>query len=295
MKHVLVVLAGAAALAACGVGLAQGTATPTLPPPTPTATPAPLAARVNGDGILLSDYQEEISRFEAAQAALGTDLATMPGYQDGVLQALIDRKLLAQAATGEGRSIDDAAVEAEVERLAQLRGGNEAMGAWLAENDYSLDSFKRALREDRLAATMVDQLSHTIGDSAEQVHVAQIVVATRDEAESLRTQILDGADFADLAWVNSLDAGSRPAGGDLGWSPRGYLLQPEVDAAAWSLAPGETSDVIESALGYHIVRVLERADHPLTPDARRFLRERAVQTWLADQRSTARIEILQAP
>jgi len=282
------------ALAACNGGL-FGTPSPTSPPPTATPTPQPLAASVNGEGILLSDFEDEIARFEAAQAVLGTDLASLGDYRSRVLQALIDRALLAQGAVAQGTEVDPAAVEAEVETLAEARGGSEAMGAWMAENRYTLDSFKEALREDMLSAAMVEEIDRDVGEFAEQVRAAHILVASREEADSLSAELAAGADFGDLARASSLDPSSRPAGGDLGWFPARFLLVPEVDMAAWELAPGETSDVIESALGYHIVRVLERGEHALSPDARRFLRERAVRDWLQARRAVAAIETYAVP
>jgi parvulin-like peptidyl-prolyl isomerase len=169
------------------------------------------------------------------------------------------------------------------------------MGAWLAANGYTVEAFERALREDMLATRRIEHIAGAIGDSAEQVRAAHLLVARRADAENLRSQLLAGADFAELAMRWSLDPSTRPAGGDLGWSPPGYLLVPEVDQAAWSLPVGEVSPVIESALGYHIVVVLERGEHPLSPDARRFLRERAVETWLLDRRAAAQIEIIPSP
>ncbi len=295
MKRVPAVLLATLFLAACNAGALFATPTATSPPPTATSTPEPLAARVNGQGILLSDFEDEVARFEAAQAILGTDLASLGDYRDRVLQAQIDRLLLAQGAGAQGIAVDQAAVEAEVETLAAARGGNEAMGAWMAENRYTLDSFKRALREDMLSELMVEEIDRNVGETAEQVRAAHILVATREEADGLLAELSAGADFGELARASSLDPSSRPAGGDLGWFPAGYLLVPEVDAAAWSLAPGETSDVIESALGYHIVRVLERGEHTLSPDARRFLREQAVRSWLQAGRAAAAIEVYAAP
>jgi len=294
MKRSIAPLGLSLLLAACTVvpTLSTPSSTPTSQP---TATPEPLAAQVNGEGILIADYEDEVARFEAAQAFLGTDLASLGEYRRQVLQALIDRLLLTQGAVEAGHSFDGAAVDAELEAVAQARGGNEAMGAWMAENRYTLGSLKRALREDQLSAMMIGDITQSIDENAEQVRAAHILVASRPEAEDLQAELSAGVDFADLARQASLDASTRPAGGDLGWFPPGYLLVPEVDQAAWSLVPGETSDIIESALGYHIVRVLQRGDHPLRPDALRFLREQAVVVWLQARQATAPIEIFVAP
>jgi parvulin-like peptidyl-prolyl isomerase len=294
MNRYAATLGASLILAACNLGPALSTPSPT-PTSLPTATPEPLAAQVNGEGILLSDYEDEVSRFQAAQALLGTDLASLGDYRRQVLQALIDRLLLTQGSVEAGRSFDEAAVDAELEAIAQARGGSEAMGAWMAENRYTLGSLKRALREDKLSAMMIEDITQSIGGSAEQIRAAHILVGSRPEAEELLAQLSAGTDFADLARQASLDPSTRPAGGDLGWFPPDYLLVPEVDQAAWALAPGETSDIIESALGYHIVRVLERGDHVLSPDARRFLREQAVVVWLQARQTTAPIEIFAAP
>jgi parvulin-like peptidyl-prolyl isomerase len=250
---------------------------------------------VNGEGILKSDFDDEVARFEAAQAALGTDLASLGDYRGRVLQALIDRALLAQGAVAQGTRSIRRQSRRKSGRWPRLASGNEAMGAWMAENHFTLDSFKRALKEDMLSAMMVEAIDRNVGQSAEQVRAAHILVASREEADDLLAQLAAGSDFGDLARASSLDPSSRPAGGDLGWFPAGYLLVPEVDAAAWALAPGETSDVIESALGYHIVRVLERGERTLSPDARRFLREQAVGEWLQAGRAAAAIEIVAAP
>ena len=293
----LAALALLAAASSC-TGLSFGpspTATASATPPPPTATPPPLAARVNGEGLRLADWEADVRQYEAAQASLGIDLATVPDYRTQVLQALIDRLLLAQAARAAGPPLTGEEIDARLDELAAARGGNEAMGVWLAENEYTVDSFKRSLEVDLLAARQVAALSSGVGEQAEQVHAAHILVGTRDEAAALRAELAAGADFATLAETYSLDASTRPAGGDLGWFPQGYLLVPEVESAAWALAPGDTSDVVESSLGYHIVRVLERGLQPLAPAARLALQRRAVELWLEAQRAEAQVEIFVSP
>jgi peptidyl-prolyl cis-trans isomerase C len=291
-------VAGALMLANCTVPFGQrigGSPTPSPAPATPTITPLPLAAQVNGEPIYLADFEEEVGRFEAAQGELGTNLATLGDYRRQVLQAMIDRHLLAQGARASGLTVDQATVSGRVDQLAAELGSNEAMGAWLAENGYSVESFVTSLTEEMEAERMVAQIAADVPASADQVHARHILVASREEAERLLQQLAEGADFGALAQTASLDLSTRPAGGDLGWFPRGYLTMPEVEEAAFGLQPGEVSGVVESGLGFHLVQTIEHAEHPLSPDALQQMQQLAVQTWLSSQRQTATIEILVSP
>jgi peptidyl-prolyl cis-trans isomerase SurA len=79
----------------------------------------------------------------------------------------------------------------------------------------------------------------------------------RAHAESLLAEIKRGADFEALARRESADSGSRVNGGDLGWTRRGKMV-PEFDRylfGYYALAPGQLSPVVETAFGYHIIRV----------------------------------------
>lgn len=275
-------------------------ATPTPPPPSetaepPTATPVPLAARVDGEPITRAAFEAEVQRFEAAQAELGTELATPSSYRGRVLQALIDLTLLAQAAERAGVELTPEQLSAKLDALAAEVGGGEAMGTWLAANGYDLESFKQALRREALAAKMTARIVDGVPETAEQVHARHILVDSRERAQSLLAELEAGADFGQLAVENSLDLSTRVDGGDLGWFPRGILTQPPLEEAAFSLEPGARSGVIESELGFHIIEVLERGERPLTPNARRRLEKRAVQSWLEEARAGAEIEILIDP
>jgi parvulin-like peptidyl-prolyl isomerase len=267
-------------LASCsavpGLGPSPTPVPPTATPVPPTQTPLPPAAAVNGEAISLSDYQAEVARFEAAQTARGTDLATLGDYKAQVLDSMVDLRLLAQGAQQAGVQVSEADVQSKIDQLASDLGGNEAIGAWLA-------------------ADMVNKLTAEVPNSVDQVHARHILVATRDQADQLRQQIADGADFSTLAVENSLDLSTRPAGGDLGWFPEGYLTAPEIEQAAFSMQPGDVSQVIETKLGFDIVEVLDRGVHPLSPDAKRHLEAAAVQAWLTSQRQAAKIDILVNP
>ncbi|QNI35571.1 peptidylprolyl isomerase [Edaphobacter albus] len=90
--------------------------------------------------------------------------------------------------------------------------------------------------------------------------------AAKAKAEDLLKQIKGGANFADLATKNSDDPGSKTQGGELGWLDRGRTV-PEFDKVAFSLAPGQTSDVIKTQFGYHILQVEEKKTAHLRPIA----------------------------
>jgi parvulin-like peptidyl-prolyl isomerase len=292
--HWIPALAVGFLLAGCS-GFPFAPATPTPVPPTPSPTPEPVAALVNGTAIRLEDLEQEVARYEAAQRSLGIDLATQGDYRTAILDGLIDRRLLAEAARAAGASLEAAEVEARIESLAAEMGGSDAMGAWLAANGYSLEGLKSALGEEILAAIMVKRLADEVPASAEQLHARHILVANAALAEDLQAQLAGGAEFAELAQTYSLDLSTRIAGGDLGWFAPGTLTTPDVEAAAFELQPGETSAVVQSALGYHLIEVLERGDHPLDPQTWRRMRQEAVDDWLLDERSQAAIEIVIVP
>ena len=77
----------------------------------------------------------------------------------------------------------------------------------------------------------------------------------RARADSLLAEIRKGGDFEQIAKRESMDPGTKQLGGDLGWNRRGSGLVPEFEQMMFALRPGEVSPVIETAFGYHIIRV----------------------------------------
>jgi peptidyl-prolyl cis-trans isomerase C len=246
-----------------------------------------MAARVNGEGILLTEYQAELQRYQAGIQEAGEAYDEANASQ-AVLEVLENQTMLAAAAQQQGYSVDDAALQARLDELTQEAGGSEQLQSWLSANFYTEDSFKTALKRDMQATWMKQQIIAGVGTTAEQVHARQILLDSQAEADGILAQLQSGASFEDLAYgYDSL------TGGELGWFPRGYLLQPAVEDAAFSLEAGGYSGVISTSYGYHIVQVIEKdAQHVLSPDALLFIQRQALNSWLEQQRGQASIEVL---
>lgn len=265
------------------------TSTPVPPTPTPTE---PLAAQVNGQPITLAEFERELARFNAAQAA---DAAPTDATAQ-VLDALIERELILQAAAAEGVAVSD---EAVAQKLAELKGTYATpaeFDAWLQSVGYTEEEFRAALAAELVTGEMVARVTADVPDAAEQVRARYIQL---DDA-TLAQQVLDraraGDDFAFLAQQNSVDRVTGEMGGDLGFFAPGSLLVPEVEAAALALQPQEISDLIAvtDAAGkttYYIIQVTEReAERPLSVDAYQAALEAAFDAWLAGLRAAATIE-----
>ena len=265
---------------------AQPSATLTATPFQPSPTPVALVATVNGEPITLAEFQMEVARF---QASLESEESVFEGnVEEQVLEDMITEQLLAQSAEQNGYLVDEALIQERFSGLVAQIGGDQAMTAWLAANGYDEVSFRAALSRAIAAAWMRDQIIATIPQEVEQVHARQILVFTSADAQEALAQLQAGRDFATLA------ATYDPLKiCDLGWFPRGYLTQSELEEAAFALEPGEHSEIIETALGYHLLQVIERdPQHTLDPEARLILQEKALNEWVENQREQSVIEIM---
>ena len=92
----------------------------------------------------------------------------------------------------------------------------------------------------------------------DEFHLRHILVKTEDEGKEVIAEIDGGADFADVAKEKSLDPGSAPNGGDLGFVPKGKTV-PEFEEAAFALDVGEISkEPVKSQFGWHVIKVEEK-------------------------------------
>jgi peptidyl-prolyl cis-trans isomerase SurA len=142
----------------------------------------------------------------------------------------------------------------------------------------------------------------------EQTHPRHILVRINEvvsEGEArrkiglLRQRIVDGANFAEIARLNSDDTASASRGGDLGWVVPGDLV-PQFESAMKELKLDEVSQPVRTPFGLHLIQVLERRTADVSADrkrleARKVLRERrsdeAYQEWVRQLRDRAYVEL----
>lgn len=142
--------------------------------------------------------------------------------------------------------------------------------------------------------------------SVRQTHARHILIKVNElvpeaeakrKLEALKERLDHGADFAELAKLNSNDLSSSK-GGDLGWLYSGDTV-PEFEKAMDGLKINETSQPVRSQFGWHLIQVLERRVGDATQErqrqvARQALRERksdeAYQDWLRQMRDGAYVE-----
>ena len=263
-------------------GSQQSTPSPILPTRTPfppSPTPIPTAAVVNGDIITIAAYQEELARYKAAvNRELTEDDHTL------VIHDLINLTLLAQATVSEGLEISESDLD---NKIASLDTVENPLTDWLATYGFTEESFRTHLRTALEAAWMRDQIINDVPLEMEQIHAQQMLFYDQNSAEATLESLNSGKDFAELAITN--DPQTR---GDLGWFPRGYLTLPELDEVLFSFEAGETSDIIETKIGYHIIKVLDKeTNRPLDPAIRHVLQQEALNAWLVRRWKLSTIEI----
>ncbi|MBI4531966.1 MAG: peptidylprolyl isomerase [Candidatus Latescibacteria bacterium] len=111
-------------------------------------------------------------------------------------------------------------------------------------------------------------------------------MAVRRRAEEVLHHLMAGEDFEDLARRFSDDPGTANRGGDLGFFGRKTMVA-EFDSVAFSLDPGQVSDLVKTEFGYHIIKVEEKREHEVR--ARHIL----ITFTMAEEEEKEAVELLE--
>ena len=261
----------------------------------PATIPVDRVVAVVGDQVILqSDVLNSINQQRASGLEMPPDSAGQAEVAREALNALVDEEILVQKARELKIEITPEEVNRSVDEQAkrirqQFQTDNEYKNELVSAGFGTPDEYRRTLYEQfhrrALQQRAFEELRKTaVGRNVGEAEVTeafeknrealsrqpatvtfrQVVVApkasaaaklrARAKADSLLAEIRRGGDFEQIARRESMDPSSKPTGGDLGWNRRGAMV-PEFERAMFSLAPGQIGPVVETAFGFHIIRV----------------------------------------
>jgi len=298
-----VVTAAAVATPAAGEALTE--TVPILPPGGVEVALAAIEpvegvlATVNDQEITWADYEPELRQaLYGVTQQYGVDwnqaenIAMLASFEDQVLQTVVSRTLIRQLAAEEGIEISQANLQARVEeeKASILDSGQFISWDEFTEQTGIGDEYFARLVED---AELIDRLSEAYGPDreVEQVHARHILVEDEETGQEVLDRLEAGEDWAALAAEYSQDTSNKDNAGDLDWFPRGMMVAP-FEEAAFSMEPGETSDLVQTDFGYHIIQVLEKGMRELDEQTYNSMEQQAFQQWLDEQRAAAEMTIL---
>jgi peptidyl-prolyl cis-trans isomerase SurA len=252
-----------------------------------------IAAVVDSRIILVSEVQSQLWLIATQTNTDLSDSTLADSLQREILQQMIDEKLiLIEAEKDTSVKVTNSDVEkALTNHISRIKKQFPSEEAFLAQltaegltykelsdryrdevrNQLLKEMFlQKALSKVTISSGEVKEFYNTYIDSLPQrpagVHLAHILISTtpgqatldslKAYAQLLYDKAKSGEDFYLLA-ENYSDDPSAKNGGDLGWFSRGEMV-PEFEKAAFSLQPGQISNVVESQFGFHIIKVTDR-------------------------------------
>lgn len=248
-------------------------------------------------------------------------------FEPKALDQIVLKSQLRDYAKKNNVTVSDADLDAEIKKISANFPSEDEFKKKLAEQNMTLESLKEEMRKEFLLANTVKQYKATLPSPAsaemetyykehekeftheEQVTASHILLgtekgadqATKDaqkaKAEDIRKQILAGADFAKMAQENS-SCPSKAQGGSLGSFEKGQMV-PAFEATAFTLKPGDISEVVETEFGYHIIKVTEHNPAGTDPiekvndQIKEALQDKALSTWFKSLIASAKVEKVQ--
>jgi peptidyl-prolyl cis-trans isomerase C len=199
---------------------------------------SPVLATVNGSDITQKQFENELKNLPPQLQPM----AQSPEGRKELLESMIIREIVYQDAQKQG-------LEKSPEFTERME---EVKKKLLVEMDLKKKLEAEIKLTDEELKKVYEQYKEKF-KTGEQIRASHILVKDEKTAQDVETQLKKGGNFADLAKKYSTDS-TKEKGGDLGWFDKGKMV-PEFDKAAFSLKDGETSGIIKTNFGYHIIKV----------------------------------------
>jgi peptidyl-prolyl cis-trans isomerase C len=245
-------------------------------------------AVVNGVKITSNDFDRALSYYMQRAAQKGQQIPEpqMAELKNAILENLIVTELLFQESKQKGIEVSAEDVTAQLQGIKKQFPSETEFKKVLGENQITESDLQLQIKRDLAIKQLLDkevaqkvmvtdEESKTYYDThpqnfvqPEKVRASHILIkvdanATETQKTEARKKISDvqqklkkGEDFATLAQNYSEDSSSKK-GGDLGYFERGQMVKP-FEEAAFSLKPNETSGIVETRFGFHLIKVVDK-------------------------------------
>ncbi|MBP7527527.1 MAG: peptidyl-prolyl cis-trans isomerase [Syntrophorhabdaceae bacterium] len=195
---------------------------------------------INNDKITMTEFNKELDKIPMNMKMM---VASESGKKTYLDRLIIKKLLLSEAAKSnieKDKEFENRLAEIKEQLIIEsLLKKKLTSGANISDEDLQkyYEANKEKFRKDR------------------EINTRHILLKSEEEAKQVRDKLQAGEDFSDLAKKYSIDPNAKVTGGEVGFHPKGTLL-PEYEAAAFKLAKvGQTSGIVKTQFGYHIIRL----------------------------------------
>lgn len=237
------------------------------------------------DRIFTAQYARRLQQVPPDQQQ-----SVMSNVEKMIIDQLITRTLLLNAAIAQDLKVDQAELDATLQKIAQSLPGGGTIEAFAAQAGVSVNEIKEQVFDDLKIRQLVDDATKEVQSPTEEavkkyydenvekfkkpemVQARHILVSTegvsdeaglaekKAKADSIRGELVakEGKNFAEVAKEKS-DGPSGSRGGDLGEFGRGQMV-PEFEQAAFSQEVGAIGEPVKTNFGYHVIQVQGRTE-----------------------------------
>ena len=250
--------------------------------------PGDMIAVVNGTIISKGEF-DRVRDYElrrAAQSGQQIPEAQMQKIENSILDSLIVGELLYQESKKKGIQVKPETVNEQLAVIKKRFPSEAEFSKALEKNNMTVSKIRADISRDMAIQQLIDQevdqkVKTTDEESKvfydanpkffqqpERVKASHILIKVdegaseekkaeaRNKIKDIQQKVQKGEDFAALAKTYS-EGPSAPKGGDLDYFGRGQMVKPFEDVA-FSLKPNETSDIVETRFGYHLIKVVDK-------------------------------------